>query len=292
MHQSEIQHLTEKQYSMKSKLLEDALGSMLHKFFTECARTHETDECLVSMLWHAVSHYRTTGEFSIVIIVCPQYNHDYTEVLSGVSVTARRAISLFFKLKKYMKRHIRYTKKVNFRLALFDQEHRQFDHMGLSYESAEKCMQWSVRDMQLRLRKKAILPDSFSAGLLVGQSHQQEWERLFSISLERLKNGEFDGTEPFEHPDIVFAGMRKFYIKVTNTDDAAVHRKMFETEEGPGYLAAGHLLRGKYGPHTIQIDVGSDSKLARLNLWQPPGEKLTDHPALIRIKDPHIFDGD
>jgi hypothetical protein len=75
-----------------------------------------------------------------------------------------------------------------------------------------------------------------------------------------------------------------------NTDDAVAHRKMFDTEEGPGYLAAGHLLRKKFGAHTVQIDLGSNVTLARMNLFQPPGEELIEQPSLIRIKDPNMFD--
>lgn len=277
---------------MKEMLLNDAMGSMLHRFFSRSAETHEGEERLADQLWRSVNWYRQTGEFSLAVVVCPRYSNDYTALLSGVSVTARRAVHLLRGLKSHLKRHMRYTSKVHFRVLLFDQEHRQFELMGISPETAEARMDESVREIQRLVRKDGLLPQSFRAERLVGSGWQDEWTGLFAHAENLLRQNGFSPDEPFSHPDIVFKGMRDFYRRVMNTDDEAAHRRMFETEEAPGYLIAGHLLRKKFGAHTLQVDIGSNAKLAEMNLWQPAGERLTEHPSLIRIKNPSRFDTD
>lgn len=300
---------------MKRQLKEDALGSLLHKFFVNQLSTHEDEDSLVSILWQAVSWYRQTGEFSVTCIVCPQYNESYTKILPGVSVTAHRAVELFKRLKFKMARHLRYSSKVNFKVLLFDQEHGQFELMGVSPEEANQNMNASVSAINKELRQGGILPYCFQAERFIGDEWKGDWNSTFTLAENFLRENLYEGTEPFEHPHNVFVKLREFYTRVMNTEDQEKHRCMFDTEEGPGYLAAGHILRQKVGQHTIQIDVGSNPALARMNLWQPKidggsseqseqnsvqgtalidaKQKIQQHelkPAQIRIKDPYVLD--
>jgi hypothetical protein len=274
---------------MKKELVKDALGSLLHKFFTRHISTYEQEESLVAMLWQAVSWYRATGEFSVAIIVCPEYNQDYTRVLSGASTTALRAIELFKLLKKCLGRHIRYAGAVKFQILLFDQEQRQFEHMGIMKEQVEIALDTSVVEIRKKIRQSGILPDCFTAGRFIGNHLLDEWQRVFNLSQKFISDSEFQGTEPFCHPRKVFKGLTGFYTRVMNTTDTSAHWKMFIEEEGPGYLSAGHVLRKNYGAHILQVDLGSNLDLSRMNLWQPKGEELIERPSLIRIKNPSML---
>lgn len=275
---------------MKSKLLEDSLGSMLYKFFTQYTATHEKEDYLIDILWRAVQHYRSTGEFSAVAVVCPQYSVDYKRLLSGVSLTAGRSVNLFACLKTYMQRHIRYNLEVQFRSLLFDQE--SVDFMDISKAQADASMTESVQAIKRAISKRGDLPASFTADKLVGEDMLSEWQRLIALS-RKVLGGETGGSLvglTFGDLEELFKSLKPFFARVMNTDDDIAHRKLFFEEDGPAYLSAGHLLRKKYGAHTLQIDVGSNVRFAQFNLWQPPGEELTDQPALIRIKDPSKFD--
>lgn len=278
-----------KLFYMKSKLLEDPLGSMLYKFFTQCTTTHENENYLTDILWRAVRHYRLSGEFSVVVVVCPQYSSDYKRLLSGVSLTAERSINLFAYLKTYMQRHIRYNSKVQFNSLLFDQESVEF--MDILKSQADVLMTESVQSIKRVISKRGDLPASFTADKLVGEDMLSEWQRLIVLS-RKLLSGDTTGSLvglPFGDLEELFKSLKPFFARVMNTDDDAAHRKLFFEEDGPAYLSAGHWLRKRYGAHTLQIDVGSNARFAQFNLWQPPGEELTDQPALIRIKDPGKF---
>lgn len=281
---------------MKSKLIEHPLGSLLHKFFTQFAVTHEEDEYLIDILWRAVSHYQTTGEFSVAVIVCPQYSSDYKSLLSGVSVTAQRSINLFVMLKKFLRKNIRYHSKVHFRTLLFDQESVEF--MDIPLGDAQKCMTQSVCEIQRILTKNPDLPQNFKAEKLVGDDMVQKWQCMIDTNRLLLKSGDLKNHRgvhkglPFEDPDELFQVLKPFFARVMNTDDDCAHRRLFYDEDGPAYLSAGHFLRQKYGPHTLQIDVGSNPRFAKFNLWQPPEEALTDTPALIRLKNPQVLDAE
>ncbi len=269
---------------------EDALGSLLYKFFFQDTGTEENEEELAKILWLAVSRYRKTGEFSFAAIVCPEYSRDYTDILSGTSITALRAINLFKSLKAKIRRHIRFGKDVHFRISVFDREYHKFNLIQASPEKASNCMNGSVKDIALRIRKTGKLPDNFKAERLVGIEYAEEWQRVFNLANECLRSESLGPHAPFDNPNEIFKKLRDFYVKVMNTDDEAVHREMFDAQEAPGYMSAGHFLRRKHGSHTVLIDMGSDKGLSKMTLWQPEGEMLTGHPSLIRIKHPKGFD--
>jgi hypothetical protein len=136
------------------------------------------------------------------------------------------------------------------------------------------------------------LPASFTADKLVGESLMGEWQRLITLSRNLLKEDRpsLEKDLPCGDLEELFKSLKPFFARVMNTDDDTANRHLFFHEDGPAYLSAGHLLREKYGPQTLQIDVGSNARFAQFNLWQPPSEKLTDQPALIRIKEPGRFD--
>ncbi|MCF7865177.1 MAG: hypothetical protein K9M11_01585 [Candidatus Pacebacteria bacterium] len=275
---------------MKSKLLEHPLGSMLHKFFTQIVATHEDNEYIIEILWRAVSHYDATGEFSVAVIVCPQYSEDCKQLLSGVSLTAQRSINLFVMLKKFLRKNIRYHSKVHFRSLLFDQESVGF--LDIPLEKAQACMSQSVCEIQRVFTRNPDLPPNFKAEKLVGAELIQKWQRMIETGRCLLKSEDFKGRSdlPFNDPDELFKVLKPFFAKVMHTDDDTAHRRLFYDEDGPAYLSAGHFLREKYGAHTLQIDVGSNQRFAKFNLWQPPGEELTELPALIRLKNPQVLD--
>lgn len=273
----------------KQMLLEDAIGSILYKFFNRIVTTHESEESLVSMLWRAVSLYRETGVFSTAIVVCPPYSPDYKSLDVGrVSVTALRAIKLYKLLKQMLGQHIKYTRKVRFSIEIFNEERRQYEHMGIDGSEADQILAHMAYRIGRMLRKTGILPSSFSAGLLVRECEKKEWGSVFLKAcsfLEHYTVGEY----PFKDPEVILAGMHDFYTRVLGCANVERHRDMFYQEEAPCYLSTGIMLRRKIHPGVIQIDVGSNPDLSRLNLWQPESEGEYQ-PALIRIKNPGCLD--
>ncbi len=274
----------------KQTLLEDALGSLLYKFFNGILTTHESEESLVSMLWRAVKLYRETGIFNTAIVVCPPYSPDYKSLDVGrISVTALRAIELYKFLKIRLGQHISYSSSVCFTLQLFNHEEPLCAHIGAKEDDVKRILSHNVSALSRMIRKTGILPDSFKADLFVTEGNQEEWRELYRKSQVYVEGDGYKGTEPFLHPDTVYGLLGDWYTKVLNTPDKTVHRRMFLEQEAPVYLSTGPMLRKKIHPGVIQIDVGSNPELSRLNLWQPEGEGDTP-PSLIRIKNPSCLD--
>lgn len=274
----------------KQKLLEDPLGSLLYKFFNGILTTHESEESLISTLWRAVSLYREVGIFNTAIVVCPPYAPDYKSLDVGrISVTALRAIELYKFLKIKLGRHIRYSSSVSLTLQLFNHEEPLCAHIGAKEVDVKRILSHNVLALSRMIRKTGILPVSFGADLFVTEGNQERWSELYSKARLYVEGNGYKGTEPFLHPDTIYSLLGDWYTRILNTPDTAVHRRMFLEQEAPVYLGTGPMLRQKIHPGVIQIDVGSNPELSRMNLWQPEGEGGTP-PSLIRIKNPSCLD--
>jgi hypothetical protein len=272
---------------MKRKLIEDSIGSLLYKFFTEAVQTFEDEDTLVSTLTRMVEVYRTTQSCNLAIIVCPKYNETYTKMVPGISVTAQRAINLFRRLKKRLRRHISYGTKTNCTMFLFDQENRGKNMTECSTEEMDGVALESLAMLKHVLRKDPRLPDAFKADVLVGSSRLSLWRELHSEAttyIERNMHKEADG---FSHPDVVFNSLSHHYKRIAAAHDNGVHRDMFTKDDAPSYLSGGRMVRRLLGPDTLIVDIGSPESLAKMTLWQPE----TDcKPLLLRIKNPRELD--